>query len=97
MLALGRPGLQNSIVNADVLALGVETGKRFVEVSGAPCGGDLLKIRRGFREVFTQSAGERACAPHKNAAVPVVISRSHKLLGPLLIRLLSKPLYPEEF
>jgi len=46
--------------------------------------------------MLPQRPGERARAPDKDAAIPVVIARGHKLFRTLLVWFFSEALYAEE-
>src|SRR6266567_3731738 len=96
MLALGGTRFQDGVVNADVLTLGIKFRILVFKVFRAPGSGDPLQVGRGFGKMFAQSIGQRARAPDKDSAVPIIVSRSQELVRLLLVGLFRKTLHAEQ-
>src|SRR5208337_3316140 len=60
--ALGRTWLQDSVVNADILALGIQTAKRAAKTARAVSGGNLFENGRRLWQVLAQGIGQGAGA-----------------------------------
>src|SRR6266849_9842173 len=97
MLSLGGTRLQYSVVNADVLALGVKLCVRAFKIFRAPGGGDPLQVGCGLRKMLAQSVGQGARAPDKDSAVPVIVSRGQEFVRLLLVRFLGKAFHAKVF
>src|SRR5205807_2560844 len=96
VFALGRARLQHRIIDADVFALGIKFFKLLIESRRSPGGRDLFQVRSGLRKMLPQGIGERAGAPHKNTAVPVIVAGCNEFFRALKIGLFSKALHAEQ-
>ena len=83
LLSGGGARLENAVIHALVLALGIEPAQGLVEFASAPGGGDFFQQRRGLRQILPQGVHQRLRRPEKHAAVPVEISGRDELLGAL--------------
>src|ERR1700683_4148642 len=90
MFARRRPRFQHRIVDADIFALRIQPAKSVGKLARAKAGGNFFQDRRGLRKMLAQRISQRARAPQKHAAVPEIISRSHKSRSLLRVWLLGK-------
>src|SRR5271157_786058 len=88
--ALGRARLQHSVIDADVLAPGIEPGKRLLEAARAVAGSNLIQQRRGLRQMLAERIGQGLRAPDEHSAVPEKIACLYELLCDLGGRFLGE-------
>src|SRR5271165_6563304 len=88
--ALGRARLQHSVIDADVLAPGIEPGKCLLEAASAIARGNFIQQRRGLRQMLAERVRQRLRAPDEHSAVPVEIACPDELLRDLDGRLLGE-------
>src|SRR5205807_4461405 len=67
-----------------------------VALPRTPGVGDVLDGGEEFRLALTQGLENRGRLPYENAAVPVIFPGGDKLLGRIVIGLLSKALHAED-
>ena len=96
MFSLGRPWLENGIVDTDVLALLIKVREDGLELCCAPGRGNFLKVGCGFGEVLAHGADQRLGGPEKHSAIPVVIAVSQEFVCPLLIGLFGESMHSIE-
>ena len=97
LLSLAGARFEHGIIDADVLAFGIEPGKRGGKFLRAEGGCNLLQQRCGLRQMLQQRVGQGAGAPQKHAAVPEIISGFHKVGGSRCVRLFRKAAHAKGF
>src|SRR5271165_2677098 len=72
--ALGRARLQHSVIDADVLAPGIEPGECLPETASAVAGSNFVEQRRSLRQMLVERVSQSLRAPDEHSAVPVEIA-----------------------
>src|SRR5580698_2002025 len=83
LLASRRKRFKDGIVNADVLALGIQATKYLTKLLASEPRRNFFQNGRRLRQLPPQSIDERARTPQKHAAIPVVVSGLQKFGGAL--------------
>ena len=94
-LALGRAWLQHRIIDADVLALGIEPPEDLGEAASAVGCGNFLQQGRGFRQVLAERGRQGRRRPYEHAAVPEKISCPQKFDGAIELGFFGKAPHPQ--
>src|SRR6185437_5939497 len=95
LLSLARAWFEHGIINADVLAPGIEPGKRGGKFLRAEGGRNLLQQCRGLRQMLQQRFGQGTGTPQEHAAVPEIVSGFHEFSGARCVRLFRKASHPQ--
>jgi len=89
-LALLGAWLKHGVVDADVLAPGIQFAQGRGKVPRSERCRNLLKNSRGRGQMFVQGVCQGPCAPQKHSAVPEVIACSQELRRPASVGFLSE-------
>src|SRR5438270_12102367 len=74
LLTFGRARLQHRVVDADVLALGIEPAKSDFEFCGSKRGSNFFQQRRGIGKTLSEVDSQGPRSPEKHPTVPKIIS-----------------------
>src|SRR5437588_5402766 len=97
LLTYGRAQLQHRVVDADVLALGIEPAKSVFEFCGSKRGCNFFQQRRGIGKMLSESVSQGPRSPEKHPTVPKIMSCFEKLGSAASVGFFREAADPQHF